>query len=237
MKNIGKRVAVVALSVLMAFSMVACTGKVSEDVPENVKEVQHKIDKALESEPSYKDLKEIQELYDDLLNAEQEKVENYDKIEQLLKPSETDVACAYAVLNLKYQLSNPSSLAVNSAKCSLSSGTAGNKEVYVKIEYSAANGYGAMIDDTFYCVEECPKYVNGKWKCKLQDSYSRNYQLDLLNTLYDAQMGRSGSHSEAQEKARQAYENNAKGQSIVKVDVDRLNDSQSIAIEDLSRTE
>lgn len=240
MKNIGKRVAVIALSVLMAFSMVACAGKVSEDVPENVKEVQHKIDKALESEPSYKDLKEIQELYDDLLNAEQEKVENYDKIEQLLKPSETDVACAYAVLNLKYQLSNPSSLVVNSANCSLSGGTmisTGNKEVYVKIEYSAANGYGAMIDDTFYCVEECPKFVNGKWKCKLQDSYSRNYQLDLLNTLYDVQMGQSGSHSEAQEKAQRAYENNANGEPIVEVDVDRLNDSQSIAIEDLSRTQ
>ena len=236
MKNIGKRVAVVALGLLMAFSMVAC----AEKVPENVKEVQHKIDKALESEPSYKDLKEIQELYDDLLSAEQEKIENYDKIEQLLKPSETDVACAYAVLNLKYQLSNPSSLVVNSANCSLSGGTmisTGNKEVYVKIEYSAENGYGAMIDDTFYCVEECPKYVNGKWKCKLQDSYSRNYQLDLLNTLYDAQMGLSGSHSEAQEKAQREYENNANGEPIVEVDVDRLNDSQSIAIEDLSRTQ
>lgn len=236
MKNIGKRVAVVALSLLMAFSMVAC----AERVPENVKEVQHKIDKALESEPSYKDLKEIQELYDELLSAEQEKVERYDKIEQLLQPSETDVACAYAVLNLRYELSNPSSLVVNSATCSLSGGTVistGNKEVYVKIEYSAANGFGAMIDDTFYCVEECPKFVNGKWECKLQDSYLRNYQLDLLNTLYDAQMGRSGSHCEAQEKAQGEYENNANGQPIVEVDVDRLNDIQSMAIEDLSRTE
>lgn len=236
MKNIGKRVAVVALSLLMAFSMVAC----AERVPENVKEVQHKIDKALESEPSYKDLKEIQKLYDELLSAEQEKVERYDKIEQLLQPSETDVACAYAVLNLRYELSNPSSLVVNSATCSLSGGTVistGNKEVYVKIEYSAANGFGAMIDDTFYCVEECPKFVNGKWECKLQDSYLRNYQLDLLNTLYDAQMGRSGSHSEAQEKAQREYENNANGQPIVEVDVDRLNDIQSMAIDDLSRTE
>lgn len=236
MKNIGKRVAVVALSLLMAFSMAAC----AERVPENVKEVQHKIDKALESEPSYKDLKEIQELYDELLSAEQEKVERYDKIEQLLQPSETDVACAYAVLNLRYELSNPSSLVVNSATCSLSGRTVistGNKEVYVKIEYIAANGFGAMIDDTFYCVEECPKFVNGKWECKLQDSYLRNYQLDLLNTLYDAQMGRSGSHSEAQEKAQREYENNANGQPIVEVDVDRLNDIQSMAIDDLSRTE
>lgn len=235
MKSLGKRIAVAALSVLLALSMGAC----AEKVPENVKEVQHKIDKALESEPSYKDLKEIQDLYDDLLNEEQEKVENYDKIESLLKPSETDVACAYAVLNLKEQLSNPSSLVINSAKCSLSPGTeisTGNKTVYVKIDYSAANGFGAMLDDTFYCVEECPKFVSGRWKCKLEDSYSRNYQLDLLNTLYDAQMGQSRTHNEAQEKAQRAYENNTNSEPVVDVDIDRLNDSQSIAIEDLSRS-
>ena len=48
--------------------------------PSSVKDIQHKIDKALEEPPSYASLKEIQTEYDSLLMEEQQMVKNYDQI-------------------------------------------------------------------------------------------------------------------------------------------------------------
>ena len=85
------------LKCLLAGTLAICLGINSNVVvfakkSEYVKDLQHKIDKALESDPSYEELIEIRDDYDELLKSEQEQIKNYDKIEEMFTVSEEVVA-------------------------------------------------------------------------------------------------------------------------------------------------
>lgn len=108
------------LKCLLAGTLAICLGINSNVVvfakkSEYVKDLQHKIDKALESDPSYEELIEIRDDYDELLKSEQEQIKNYDKIEEMFTVSEEVVAGVFAANALKERLKNPSSLKILSA--------------------------------------------------------------------------------------------------------------------------
>ena len=170
-----KNTLLLLLSVLAAFVIVSCA-KPEPKIPENVKEVQHKIDKALESEPTYSDLVEIRTLYDDLLKAEQEMVTNYDQIKELMKIDSNVVSCVYAVKYLRKNLKNPSSLQLYSAQCCSHEG----KDV-VKFKYSATNSYGGAITDDYYFVLTTPKEKNGQWSCKMDETFAAFILGDMID--------------------------------------------------------
>jgi hypothetical protein len=182
-----KKEGFIAVVVAMAIVFTACGNASKEpeapEVPEAVKTLQHKIDKALESEPTYDDLIEIQEEYDDLLMAEQEMITNYDKIVAMNTIDSKLVSCVFAANRLKERLKNPSSLEINSAYCYESDMTD-----YVKINYSASNDLGGMKDGEYYCMTTIPTEKDGVWQC----AYDSYYKVDLA---LDSMMGSDNAQS------------------------------------------
>ena len=201
----------VLVAVVLSTSLSACGNKDTSnatadteqeiEVPEDVRKLQHKIDKALESNPSYEDLLEIKEMYDDLLNAEQEMIENYDEIEKMFKVDSNTVACVFAVNKLKDQLKNPSSLEIISAKCYELVGT-----VYIWINYSASNSYGGTVESDYYCVVDNPTEENGQWSCKLDDLFATYYRMDILNAAMASLSSSSSSSNDSQEYAERMFQ-------------------------------
>lgn len=171
-----------------------------EDAPDNVKLVQHKIDKALESEPSYQDYAEIKNLYEDLLKAEQEMIENYDQIESQFCLSEKEVACIFSAQLLKGMLKAPDSLQITDVQCASYKNDGGLLIPIVLIKYSATNGFGGTVTDTFYCcLDNMPSYdeANDEWSCELQLLYKMKIQ-------YEAKYGYPH-QSSAQEYGRDEF--------------------------------
>ena len=169
-----KIVSIILLTSLVACSILGCGKK----IPENVKEVQHKIDKALESEASYENVKEIQDLYNELLKEEQEMITDYEKIEEMYVIDENVAGSIFAAKTLKSLLKNPNSLELLSASCGKAEG-----KMVIKLEYVATNGFGGASDDDFYCLIEMPKEENGVWNCELEEAYSLVLDVDMYSIL------------------------------------------------------
>ena len=141
----------------------------TEDVPEAVSSLQHKIDKALESEPSYEDWIEIKEEYDDLLKAEQDMITGYDKVAAKFALDRETVACIATAQKLKGMLKNPSTLKITGVEV--------RKEkikYIVKLDYSAENNVGGTVEDTYYCSFSDINEEDGKW----------TYRLDFVFTAF-----------------------------------------------------
>lgn len=218
------------LSVLIV-GLCACSSdfknKSDEKMSEEVRILQRKIDKALESEPSYEDLIEIRELYEDLLNAEQEQVTNYDRIEGMFSLSYETVACIYATNKLKENLKNPSTLNVISASCVKDSSF---ETLCIKIDYTADNNVGGTVEDEYYCMVDVPiKDENGNWSCKLDDLFEKFYNLELLNGAL-----RTSSRISSQDKARKEY--NRYSDDATEVNAVQIMDNLNLSITDLPHT-
>lgn len=177
---------------LVAICITSCGGK-----PESVKNLQHKIDKALESnEPSYDDIIEIINEYDGLLKEEQAMITNYDKIEEKNKIDANVVSCIFAANKLRAMLKNPNSLKLYSAKC-----YDDKVMVSIDLEYSAENNVGGTLEDHYYCLIDPPIENNGEWSCKLTDFFAAEYKLDVIKGELDDIGGRS-----SQKTAKDLYE-------------------------------
>ena len=146
-------------AVILCIMLSACASKEAE-LPEMVKAVQHKIDKALESEPTYADLLEIQDDYDELLKSEQELVKNYDRIEKMISEADasasSDDSLQYsiaAVNMLKKYLKHPDTLDIRKLEYGERTNEGVNVVHFVHIEFAAENEVGGnRIDEAMYSV-------------------------------------------------------------------------------------
>lgn len=192
------------------------------EIPPAVIDLQHKIDKALESEPSYRDLKEIKDAYEDLLRSEQDQIQSYHKIEKLLALSPKEVACIYTVNQLKDRLKNPLSLTLISAN--IVRDTKGDKStIAVKIDYTASNSLGGESKSSYYCLLYTPQYDRDsqQWHCEMEEICAGQYLLEGL--------GESSSPS----WAATVYETNGtiyKTATPVSVDVEKIMDNLELDI-------
>lgn len=133
---------------------------INQDMPERVEELQHKIDKALESEPTYSQILDIKQEYNDLLLSEQSMINNYDKI-LAINSVDANVACAvHTVDKLKKILKHPGSLEINSVQVSALDTT---YLIVVKIDYAAENDLGGMMYDEYYWEYSDVKNEGDKW--------------------------------------------------------------------------
>lgn len=200
------------LKCLLAGTLAICLGINSNVVvfakkSEYVKDLQHKIDKALESDPSYEELIEIRDDYDELLKSEQEQIKNYDKIKEMFTVSEEVVAGVFAANALKERLKNPSSLKILSAGYSSSYDEIdkeyGMEDVMgavVKLDYTATNDMGGEVEDTYYCWQYVPVEEDGKWTCKYNDIF-----WSLLPGEAMGNLAGSDEKSQAQKMAEEQY--------------------------------
>lgn len=179
----------------------------TSSMSEEVRTVQRKIDKALESDLSYEKLVEIQNLYEELLSDEQKQIKNYNSFKALLQLDRADVAAILSINKLKELLENPSTLELLAVDCV----TARYVDcMMVKINYTAANEYGIRSDATSYFTVDIPtyNYMSKVWSCKLEDSFNR------LWTFYDddsyvlAGFGflQTKTKNDAQKEAKQSYD-------------------------------
>lgn len=177
-----KRVIPVLLCLCMVLSLVACGGSSSKtvEVPDYVKSLQHKIDKALESTPSYDKIAEIKREYNDLLKSEQAMIKNYDKINALNPMDIHTVASIVAVKKLKAYLKDPNSLTLLSV-----SSTLGNQGVgTIKLTYTASNSYGGTVTEEWYYQFLLVKQDNGKWECKVGFTDNTKSSQNLAKDAY-----------------------------------------------------
>lgn len=197
-----KQALTIVCACALALIFFACGEKMSEEAYA----VQRKIDKALESEPTYEDLIEIREGYDDLLIEEQETIQNYDQIQEKLKVTDSEVAAIYAINVLKDRLKNPSSLEIISA--GVTSHTDISSTWYVEINYTAANDVGGNLEDVFYWEVEVPVYNENtdRWSCGSDPDFAEMSEDEaLLNYLWGIVGGNQNTQS-SQELARSNYE-------------------------------
>jgi len=226
-----KRLITLLLAFIVCGVFCACGGNdnLSEqtdrpEISEETRIVQRKIDKALESESTYSSLKEIRDLYNDLLIAEQEQITNYDKIESMFRLSDMEVAAIYAVNELKERLKNPYSLELISISVS-----SNDESAAIKVVYSASNDFGGNIDDEFYCLVDTPIYNRDAdtWSCKLEDMFETSYELEIINSLLGSPQGPNTSQSYASKEYSQ-NEGDA-----VSVDVEKIMDNIDLSIEEI----
>lgn len=212
-----KKLFLMFLTLVMCVSLWGCGGSQEEnaktqepettqvEIPQEVKDLQRKIDKALETEPAYDSLKEIKSLYDELLNAEQAMIVNYDKIEEMFVLDELEIMTIYAVNDLKSGLKNPNTLELFSAEIT--------KDLFldfyvVYIEYSAENSLGGKVENSYYSVvESAQDEKTGEWLCKLEAVFDSQ---SVLNP------------TEAQKYAKKEYEGNKE---YFAMDVDKIKDN------------
>lgn len=169
-----KRLASLLLVLVMCLSLCACGSRVSEEV----RALQEKIDKALEGETAYASLLEIQELYGNLSAEEQEQVENYDKLEALLKLNSIEVAGIFSINQLKGMLFDPSSFELLSI-----SGAANDSKAAIKIDYKASAVTGETVEGTYYFLVDAPTYdeTSGEWSCGLDEEFVNRYNAEVTN--------------------------------------------------------
>lgn len=213
-----KRITVWLLVLTISVGLCACGN--TERLPEEVVAVQRKIDKALDEEPTYEDLMDIRESYDDLLKEEQASILNYDKIQDMFTLSEKDVAAIYTVHQLKDRLKIPSSLELLSVEVASETET-----MAVKVDYLAANDVGGMLEDTFYCLVDTPIYdaQSKQWSCKLEDLYDTYCNLEIIDSLQGHDLKRATS----QEYARDEYED----REAISVEVAKVTDNLELNIQ------
>lgn len=194
------------LALVMCLTLCACGNSVSKEqqdneqtvqVSEEVKTVQRKIDKALESEPSYESLMEIRDLYESLLAKEQAQVENYDKLERLFQLNNEEVAGVFAINKLKGRLKNPSSLEVLSVNSITYIDTC-----MIKIDYTAENNVGGTKEGTYYCLVNAPTYDknSNKWSCGLNSLFISKLSLEATSSLTQADLFKNESQRYAKEQ-------------------------------------
>ena len=174
-----KKFVALSCACILTINLFACGEKMSEEA----ESIQRKIDKALESEPTYEDLVEIQNGYNDLLMEEQETIQNYDQIQEKLKLTDLDIAAIYTANQLKGMLKNPSSLELLSAGVAIDDK---DPKYYVKLVYTAANNVGGNIEDTFYWIVTKPSYdeAQERWGCRTEPDFLDAYETEaLLNSL------------------------------------------------------
>ncbi len=154
------RLAIIFISILFLFGCQTTGGMSGDEVPELVKNIQHKIDKALESNPSYSDLIEIQNDYDELLIAEQEQVRDFDKIQTMINDykrnasdSESYKYAEEAVGILQKRVKHQNTLDIKKISYSIYKSSYTYKVVY--IEYFADNDLGGNVaGEAYYCIYE-----------------------------------------------------------------------------------
>lgn len=206
MKLLNKKLVTIVLILSVCLCVTGCA-----NTPEAVKTLQHKIDKALESEPKYDDLVKIQEEYDALLKAEQEMVKNYDKIQEMAKPDYYTVGCVFVIKNyLLDRLKSRESFKLLSAECyDRKDLVKGDRDIIpIKIKYSASNAYGGTVENELYSIVYRPDEKDGKWYCSLEKSYEISYDLDVLRNYADAITGNSAGKtpkSSSQEQAKREF--------------------------------
>lgn len=217
-----KRIAVMSCACVLAMGLFACGPKMSEEA----RAVQRKIDKALESEPTYEDLVEIQNGYDDLLLKEQETIQNYDKIEEQLKVTASDVAIIYSANQFKPKLKNPSSLEIISASVTPVDSEDGG--YYVKLDYTATNGFGAAVEDIVYWEVDQPVYDEAadQWSCKTDDDFAEWMETDELYEYFSGV-----EQNDCQEMTKSHYEFNLYGEITANVEKIKNNLNMSILTE------
>ena len=143
---------------------------------EEARAVQRKIDKAMESELDYTELKEIQKMYNDLLNAEQETIKNYDKIEEQLTLSDVEACCVYTAEYIKPMLKFQSSfkiVKIETLREYSKADSAYKQKIYVKMNFTADNSMGGSIEHTYYSVFNAPTYndVSKEWDCEFESFF------------------------------------------------------------------
>lgn len=232
-----KKILLMMIAVCLLLSLSACSASAEQtvkeeateveetevEIPEMVRSLQHKIDKALESEPTYDDIVEIQNEYDDLLMAEQAMIKNYDKIEKMVAIDENLVSCVYAAQKLQARLKNPSSLQIISAKCCNTP-----TKVAVKLDYSATNDLGGTVESTDYCLVVPPtQNEQGEWTCYYDYLYATVLQGELIDALSESITGvstRVGRSSD--DIVRDSYEEG----SAIEVNAHQVMDNLSLSI-------
>ena len=195
---------------------------VAEDAPEAVKTLQHKIDKALESEPTYEDIVEIMEEYDDLLKAEQDMITNYDKIEAMNKIDANVVSCVFAANKLKEHLKNPNSLEIIEAECGIDGDT-----IAVKLDYKADNSIGGSVEDEYYCLMDTPVENNDKWTCQLDAYFASLYNQEMIGSL----LGSNSRGGDSQKEAKDHFDKYS--DEVVEVSVDQIMDNIDMSITEI----
>lgn len=215
---------IVLVYLLMCFITGCGSNKEAERVPENVSIVQHKIDKALESEPTYKDIVEIKDLYDDLLYSEQELVKGYDKIEEMLQISSKDVACIFAIQTLKGNLKAPNSLEISAVNYMTYKNNNDEDRIGIQIEYSAQNSFGTNIADTYYCLETIPVYdeQSSTWLCDLDELFRAK---SIYEEKYSGTVG-----SSSQSCAKSEFET---AENVESMEIDKIIKNIDLKITDL----
>lgn len=192
------------LALVMCLTLCACGNSVSKEqqdneqtvqVSEEVKTVQRKIDKALESEPSYESLMEIRDLYESLLAKEQAQVENYDKLERLFQLNNEEVAGVFAINKLKGELKNPSSLEVLSASSIVYDDTS----IIIKIDYTAENKMGGTDEKAYYCLVNTPAYDknSNEWSCGLDSLFQTYCYSEAASILLGSSINKNASQDYA----------------------------------------
>lgn len=216
-----KRKLFVTITMCFCLLLSACGGGGSngkQEVPESVKTLQHEIDKALESNPTYEDIAKIKSEYNGLLNSEQAMITNYDKIEDMYPIDANVVSCIFAANQLKKQLKNPSSLDIINASCGNADGT-----IAIKLSYKASNNVGGAVENTYYCLVDTPKENNGSWSCKLDDLFSSYYNIELINGA----LGNKTKGNTSQGTAKEKYD---KAKNIIDISVQQISDNIGMSI-------
>lgn len=218
-----KHLVVTSCACVLAMGLFSCSLMMSEEA----RAVQRKIDKALESEPTYEDLVEIQNDYDDLLLKEQETIKNYDKIEEQLKVTASDVAIIYSANQFKPKLKNPSSLEIISASVTPVNSEDGG--YYVKLDYTATNSFGAALEDIVYWQVEQPVYDEStdQWSCKTNDDFAEWMEID---EEYESLTGIES--NDCQEMTQIHYENSEYGE--IDANVEKIKNNLDMSISDLN---
>jgi len=183
---------------VLLVTMMACGSSAQEPIPEEKTEslseyviaVQRKVDKALESNPTYSDLKKVKEAYDELLSSEQAQIKNYDKIEEMLELTDVEIAVIYGIQELKKYLVIPSSLDVKDILV-----VAFGSNYLVEMDFTSENKAGGSVENLYYVwMENAVKDEStGRWSCELSNLY-KGYLIDDQNSGY---LGKMNELSEA----------------------------------------
>lgn len=122
---------------------------------DNIKSIQERVDQILaEDKVSYKDVVEIEEKYNQMPSNEQTYITGIDQLEKYKELDEYEKVAIVATRFLKQSLKNGSSMEVEEINVKKE----GN--YYVKINYSATNGFGGR-KDAVACLDVTSKYMPG----------------------------------------------------------------------------
>ena len=173
-----KKLFSIVLVVILTVSMIACS-----KIPEEVEDLQYRIDKAIETPQPYSELRVIRNLYNSLLIEHQEMIVNYDQIENMLAITSEEIAAVFVVQKIQNRLKNPNSLEVISVQV----GQSASGYYNVCIEYSAENNIGGREEGSYYASVDAPTYDESTqtWSCKYEDMFFSYESLDVLGDILE----------------------------------------------------